>query len=136
MQNRFVCAASFGLGVCLALGALVLLVGCSSAPRLSTWLKQPAQAPAAPAAAPTEDAYVYFPRYEVYYNRTQGYFAFWDGRAWRKRFEPPADTTVAALLASPFVAMPFHDDPRHHHADVARSYPASWGQQGPLLTAN
>lgn len=133
-QNRLACVASFGLGICLAVMALLLLAGCTGAPRWGYWSDHPTRAQTL-AALGKGDTYVYFPGYEIYYNRTQGYYVYWNGKAWLKRFEAPAGVNLTALLASPSVAVPFHDDPELHHADMVRSYPRDWGKQNPFVVS-
>jgi len=91
---------------------------------------------APPAAAPpqaeqvqsdvaTQDDYVYYPQYEVYYSSSRHQYAYREGSAWVSRLAP-AHVAINVLLASPSVRMNFHDSPALHHEDVARSYPRNW----------
>jgi hypothetical protein len=79
----------------------------------------------APAAVETQNSYVYFPNYEVYYDTNRHvyrYQLFPNGNAWVTRSVPPL-VSAEVLLASPSVRMDYHDTPERHHDSVARKYP-------------
>lgn len=76
-----------------------------------------------------QDNYVYYPGYEVYYSSNRRQYVYQDGTAWVTRPAPPR-VSVAALFASPSVAMDFHDAPAIHHENTVRSYPKNWTPQG------
>lgn len=111
----------------LIVGLSLLLAGCEGFPQIGTGTSRPS-AEQLQAALKWEDQYVYFPGYEIYYNRTQGYYVYWTNDGWVERFDLPAEVEPQELLASPFVEMPFHDSPGPHHAQVSRDYPLDWGQ--------
>lgn len=71
------------------------------------------------------DDYVYYPRYEIYFNRTQYRYVSLEKGGWATRSEP-AGVAVETLLDSPSVPMSFHDAPALHHDSVIRSYPKNW----------
>jgi len=125
-------AFRYGAGACLALAVSGLLSGCTGAPRWGTWAERPTEAQVV-AALKTVDQYAYFPGYEIYYNRTRGYYVFRTETGWVERFDLPAEIDSTRLLASPFVEMGFHDSPQSHHEEVARAYPRDWGQTKPHL---
>ena len=115
---RFV---GFGLGLVV----LVTLAGCVDSPPWSGTSKVPSAAKLQSALG-RKSSFVYFSSYEIYYNSTNRQYVYWDGSAWDTRTEPPPGVSVRALLASPSVAMDFHDAPDGHHAAVVRSYPRNW----------
>jgi predicted small lipoprotein YifL len=73
----------------------------------------------------TQDEYVYYPNYGIYYNSSRHQYASLEGGAW---ISEPAPRGVAEgeLRASPSVKMNFHDAPASHHAEIARQYPKNW----------
>ena len=106
---------------------LWLLAGCSATPRWGSWSAHPSPARIATVMGRL-DSYVYYPGYEVYYNRTKDQYVFQNDRAWVTQHEPPLDVNGVDLLASPSVAMNFSDTPERHHAAVVRTYPRYWGR--------
>jgi hypothetical protein len=74
------------------------------------------------------DVYVYYPAYEVYYNRTRGEYVYYEGNAWVARREPPRRFS-RELRRAPSVRVEFNDAPEHHHSDVVRRYPRTWNGQ-------
>src|ERR1043166_342022 len=70
-------------------------------------------------AAVTEDEYVYYPGYEIYYNTHHRQYTYRQGDSW---FTGPAPPRVAmdVLLGSPSVRLDFHDAPQAHHETVVR----------------
>lgn len=107
------------------------LSGCtttgSNPPRASG--EQPAEQTQSAVSAANE--YVYFPRYEIYYSRTQRDYVYRDGLTWIRRPEPRT-VTVATLHASPSVELDFQDAPSRHHHNVLEQYPKDWAP--PVLT--
>ena len=114
--------------VSLSLGLIVLALqpGCST-PGWGSWSVRPSPAQIA-AALGRLDSYVYYPGYEIYYNRTKDRYVFREGRAWVTQQEPPEDVLGQDLQAAPSVAMSFNDAPERHHAAVVRNYPRYWGR--------
>jgi len=116
------CRFRHGLG----LGLLILAAGCSGTPRWGAWSSHPTSAQIV-AVLGQLDSYVYYPGYEIYFNRTKEQYVFRSDRAWVAQPEPPVDVNGVDLLASPSVAMTFSDAPERHHAAVVRAYPRYWG---------
>jgi hypothetical protein len=113
----------FMLGA-ISVGMLTGAVGCS---RTAV-----ADAPPPPAQTTVvvQDDYVYYPGYEVYYSRTRHQYFYPEGGAWVSR-PAPRGVLVDVLLASPSVAVDFHDSPASHHADIVKRYPKNWKQPDP-----
>jgi hypothetical protein len=76
-----------------------------------------------------QDDYVYYPGYDVYYNRSRHQYAYLEGGAWYYR-PAPRGVSIDVLRASPSVRMDFHDSPAHHHAEVVQKYPRNWSPPG------
>lgn len=72
-----------------------------------------------------QDAYVYYPAYEVYYNDARHQYVYRDGNIWVTRSDPPR-AWAGQLRQAPSVRLDFHDAPDHHHAEVVRTYPRNW----------
>jgi hypothetical protein len=72
-----------------------------------------------------QDDYTYYPAYGVYYSSSRHQYAYLDRGAWVSR-SAPHGVSVNVLVASPSVAMDWHDSPANHHAEVARQYPKNW----------
>lgn len=77
----------------------------------------------------TENDYVYYPGYQMYYNRTRHQYAHLEGGAWVWAAAPNG-VSVDALLASPSVQMDFHDSLERHHAEMLQRYPRDWQPAG------
>lgn len=103
----------------------VLLAGCSDTPRWGGWSTAPTRAQIETGLQQL-NTYVYYPRYQVYFNSGRGRYTFWDGRVWVTGPNPPKGIPVELLEASPSVAMRFEDAPEWHHAEVSRLYPRNW----------
>jgi hypothetical protein len=103
----------------------VLLAGCSDTPRWGGWSNAPTKAQIETGLQQL-NTYVYFPRYQIYFNSGQSRYTFWDGRVWVTAPNPPKEIPVELLEASPSVAMRFEDAPEWHHAAVSRLYPRNW----------
>ena len=107
---------------------LTLLTGCAGygeGPRARVVVDQPVVG----VTYAVPDEYVYYPGYDVYYNRSRHEYAYQDGGRWVNRPQPHG-ISVNVLLASPSVRMNFHDSPANHHAAVRRSYPRNWNPAG------
>jgi hypothetical protein len=76
-----------------------------------------------------QDDYVYYPGYEVYYSRTRRQYVYPEGGGWVSR-PAPRGVSVNVLLASPSVAVDFHDSPASHHAAMVQKYPKNWAPSG------
>ena len=111
----------------LGLPLLFLQAGCSTTPAWGAWSVRPSPAQIA-AVLGRMDSYVYYPGYEIYYNRTKDQYIFRNGQTWVAQKEPPLNVIREDLLASPAVAMNFTDAPERHHAAVVRTYPRYWGR--------
>lgn len=122
--------AGFGLGLLV----LAMLAGCVDTPPWGGTSKHPTTAQTQTALG-RQDNYVYFPGYEIYYNSNHGQYVYWDGSAWVTRTELPRGVSVEVLLASPSVAMNFHDAPEWHHAAMVRSYPRNWGRPEAIMVS-
>jgi hypothetical protein len=85
--------------------------------------------PVVVATVAVPDDYVYYPGYNVYYNRSRHQYAYLDGGAWVSR-PAPMGVSVDVLLASPSVQMDFHDSPANHNAAMVRQYPKNWSSPG------
>lgn len=109
--------------------SLLLWTGCASFPQVGTGAHHPTPAQVQ-TAMKWEDHYLYFPGYEIYYNRTQGTYVYLTVDGWTERFAPPPEVDTPSLLASPFVEAPFSDRPAAHHARMMREYPRDWGLPG------
>jgi len=75
-----------------------------------------------------QDEYVYYPRYEMYYNRTRHEYYYREGNAWVHRPEPRR-VKAEVLLQAPSVRMDFHDSPERHHDTIIKSYPRDWKEE-------
>jgi hypothetical protein len=71
------------------------------------------------------DDYVYYPNYGVYYNSRRHQYYYLRGDVWVTQ-PAPEGVSVEVLLASPSVAMEFHDSPEKHHAEMLKKYPRDW----------
>lgn len=112
--------AAFVLGGALTLSGCV---GYVNGPDAGIYVTPPTVTVAAPAN------YIYYPGYDVYYNRSLNQYAYLDGGTWVSRPEPRG-VSVDVLLASPSVRMDWHDSPANHHAEMTRRYPRNWSQPG------
>ncbi len=131
MKFSFTNLTGFALGGGLS---LVLLAGCTGSPPWGSTSKHPTTAQIQ-AMLGRLDNYVYFPAYEIYYNRTKDHYIFWSDRAWVTRNKPPGDVAVEVLLGSPAVAMNFNDAPARHHEAVVRTYPRNWGRSEAVMAS-
>jgi len=118
----------------LALMVQVLLTGCSGTPRWGAWSVHPSPVRLASVLG-TKDSYLYYPAYQVYYNRTKQQFVFPSDRGWTTQEESPGDVGEADLFSSPSVAMNFTDAPQGHHAAMVRAYPRNWGRPHTLTAS-
>ncbi|AOS46209.1 hypothetical protein Verru16b_03306 [Lacunisphaera limnophila] len=107
-----------------------LLAGCTGFPQAGPGSYYPTPTELQ-ARLELEERYVYFPGYEIYYNRTQGYYVYRTHGGWVDEFELPLEVDRQEMLASPFAAMSFHDHPEAHHEQVVRDYPRNWGLDAP-----
>ena len=78
---------TFGPRLGLVLGLVFLLAGCNSTPGWGSWSVHPSPAQIA-AVLGRMDNCVYFPGYEIYFNRTKGQYVFSNGQAWITQKEP------------------------------------------------
>ena len=101
-------------------------------PAMPTAAAAPTMSPTAPVpvAVATADDYVYYPRYEIYYNGGRREYDYREGGEWVSRPVPPG-IDVNVLLRSPSVPMDFHDSPAAHHDKVTHDYPKEWDQASP-----
>ena len=111
----------------LGLVILALQSGCTSTPQWGSWSTHPSPARIATVLG-RPDSYLYYPAYQVYYNRSKLQFIFPSDRGWTTQDESPADVGEDELFSSPAVAMNFSDAPERHHAAVLRAYPPFWGR--------
>jgi hypothetical protein len=95
-------------GLQLGLGLLIVLTGCGYALTSRRLV---------------EDAYVYYPDYQMYRNN-HGDYTFASGGFWMTS-QAPGSITPAALGASRRVSMKFHDSPVNHHAAMTLEYPCA-----------
>jgi len=79
----------------------------------------------APPVVVTQNDYVYYPGYAIYYNRYQHQYAYFNGDAWVWTLAPQG-VALDDLLASPSVHMDFHDSLEKHHRDMLQKYPKTW----------
>jgi hypothetical protein len=87
-------------------------------------------------AVVVQPEYVYYPDYQVYYNRGTRQYVYLEGNSWISSPTPPF-VSVDALLGSPSVRLAFHDSPANHHATVVRQYPKHWRPPTrPIQTSN
>ncbi|HEY8993229.1 MAG TPA: hypothetical protein VIM71_00975 [Lacunisphaera sp.] len=107
------------------LAMAVMVAGCTDTPRWGGWSTAPTRAQI-DAGLERLDTYVYFPRYQIYFNAARGRYTFWDGRVWVTGPNPPKEIPAELLEVSPSVTMHFEDAPEWHHAAVARLYPKTW----------
>jgi hypothetical protein len=108
------------------IAALTGCVGSVDRPRGGTaYVEQPVYVE----GSAVRDDYVYYPGYEVYYNRNRRQYIYRDGRTWVSRPAPPR-VSVDVLFASPSVRLDFHDHPSNHHPMIARQYPRQWRPPG------
>jgi len=109
------------LGSAVILTTLTGCIGYIDGPRAGLYVEPPVVV----TGVVVEDDYVYYPRYDVYYNSSRNQYAYMEGGAWVSR-PAPRGVSVDVLLASPSVRMDFHDSPANHHAAIARQYPRNW----------
>jgi len=127
-MNRTKCSKiGFVFGAAL-LGALTGCVGYVDRPHHAR-VYAPAPAVYVQAGVVVQDNYVYYPGYQVYYSGNTRQYVYLDGRSWVTRSAPPR-VSVDVLLASPSVALDFHDAPAIHHATVVQTYPKHWTPPG------
>ena len=118
----------------LGLMVQVLLAGCSGTPRWGAWSVRPSPVRLATVLG-SKDRYLYYPAYQVYYNRTKQQFVFPSDRGWTTQNESPGDVGESDLFSSPAVAMNFTDAPQWHHAAMVRAYPRYWGRPQTLTAS-
>jgi len=124
MDNKKIFFKADKAGCVLGAVLLVTLTGCVAyvdGPRAGIQVE--------PYVFVTQDDYVYYPGYEVYYSSSRRQYAYLEGGAWVSR-PAPRGVSVNVLLASPSVRMDFHDSPAHHHAAMVRKYPRNWAPPG------
>jgi len=124
MDNKKIFFKADKAGFVLGAVLLVTLTGCVAyvdGPRAGIQVE--------PYVFVTQDDYVYYPGYEVYYSSSRRQYAYLEGGAWVSR-PAPRGVSVNVLLASPSVRMDFHDSPAHHHAAMVRKYPRNWAPPG------
>lgn len=124
----------FAVGAGLSLLMMALLMGCAGSPRWHDSSRRPTSAQIQ-AMLGRQDSYVYYPGFEIYHNQGKDQYVFRSGGAWVTQNDPPRDVDVAALLASPSVAMNFDDDPARHHQVVLVLYPRNWGRDEAALAS-
>jgi hypothetical protein len=71
-------------------------------------------------------SFVYFTRYEIYFDHGSRQYTYQEGNRWVTRLAPPPGVSLGLLETSPVVAMDFYDAPSGHHASVVRRYPRDW----------
>ncbi|HXA14058.1 MAG TPA: hypothetical protein VNW23_02935 [Opitutaceae bacterium] len=101
------------------LGMLTGIVGYADEPVVYV------QPPSVQATVVVQGDYVYYPGYEVYYSRSRHEYVYPEGGAWVSR-PAPRGVSVNVLMASPSVAVDFHDSPASHHAEMVKKYPRNW----------
>jgi len=122
--------AACGMGAAL----LVSLTGCiGDMPHRGAWDAAPKPVRVRTASI-TTDEYVYYPRYAIYFNRTQHRYIRLESDGWSTRSEP-AGVKMEVLLDSPSVPLAFHDAPGQHHDQVVRDYPKNWPLSGVAVVA-
>lgn len=107
--------ASFKIGAVgfvLGVACLGTLTGCTNdGDRASLWHPF-----AARPKVPIQDAYVYYPDHDVYYNGTRRNYMYVENGGWVTDLTPPSRVSVEVLRASPAVKLKPNDFPEHHHA--------------------
>jgi hypothetical protein len=73
----------------------------------------------------SDDDYVYYPGYQVYYSSSRRHYVYLEGRSWVARPAPPR-VSVDVLFASPSVRLGFRDAPAAHHSTIVKQYPKHW----------
>jgi hypothetical protein len=114
------------LPLALLLSLLLLLAGCTAAPKWGGWSKQPSPAQIAAVMGPQPATYLYYPRYEVYQDEKSREYFYQDGQWWVNDRRPPTGISVAALQESPSVQITLQDAPKREHASVKQTYPPTW----------
>jgi hypothetical protein len=115
--------AGFMLGASL----LGVMVGCVREPRRERVYVHP---PPVQVEIVSDDDYVYYPGYQVYYSRSRRHYVYLEGRSWVTRPAPPR-VSVDVLVASPSVRLGFRDSPASHHTTVVKQYPKHWAPPKP-----
>lgn len=101
---------------------LVCLAGCYHMPKGSARIPS---STSSVAQAAEHDRYVYYPKFEAYYNVTRHQYVYREGRSWVDRPDLPG-AWAKELASTPQVPVDFNDAPENHHAAVAQTYPANW----------
>ncbi|WP_395736590.1 hypothetical protein [Prosthecobacter sp.] len=69
--------------------------------------------------------YVYYPRYEAYFQRSSRMFYYPNGKKWE--VQPTVlSTPVREILDSPGVPFQFSEHPSKYHEDVKLAFPTTW----------
>lgn len=117
--------------------SLLLLAGCATheqAPQRVRVYPPPPPGPPPPdyveTQFPVEDAYVYYPAYQIYYNTLRRDYVYLDHGKWVSRSTLPRRMKGKTLTSSPSVKLDFRDSPSIHHADVTEQYPKDWVPSG------
>lgn len=110
----------------LLLAPVLLLAGCTAAPKWGGWSKQPSPKQIAAVMGPQPATFLYYPRYEVYQNEKTGEYVYQDGQWWINDRRPPQGIAVATLQETPSVLITLQDSPKREHAGVKQTYPANW----------
>lgn len=117
----------------MVLVPLLLLTGCSGAPKWGGWSKQPSPEQLAAVMGPKPATFIYFPRYEVYQNEKSLEYVYQDGQWWIENPRPPGGVSVAALEEAPSVLITLQDSPKREHAGVKQAYPSDWDGKGSVV---
>lgn len=128
MNRTKILGGNAGLVLCgLLFGVLTGCIGYVDAPR-----HERVYAPPHPVQVEivSDDDYVYYPGYQVYYSRSRRHYVYLEGRSWVTRPTPPR-VSVDVLIASPSVRLGFRDSPAGHHATVVKQYPKHWAPPKP-----
>jgi hypothetical protein len=121
-KNRII-GGKAGLILCGSIfSVLTGCIGYVDAPRRERVYVQPAPVQV---EIVSDDDYVYYPGYQVYYSRSRRHSVYLEGRSWVTRSAPPR-VSVDVLVASPSVRLGFRDAPASHHATVIKQYPKHW----------
>jgi hypothetical protein len=117
--------------------SLLLLVGCATRQGATQQVRVYPPPPPGPPPPdyvekqfPVEDGYVYYPAYQVYYNKFRREYVFLEHGEWVSRSKPPRRMKGKALDSSPSVKLDFRDSPSLHHAEVVEQYPKNWMPDG------
>jgi len=117
--------------------SLLLLAGCANQGQTPSRVRVYPPLPPGPpppdyveSQFPVEDAYIYYPAYQIYYSTLRREYVYLDHGKWVSRSALPRRMKGKTLTSSPSVKMDFRDSPSVHHAEVVEQYPKHWTPNG------